>query len=369
MSPRSELTYLRGFPVLGARGRGGLEIFDTPAALSAVAFYGDSFTSGVPNGGAGGPSDLAHRFSTLTTDVLDVTEENHGVGGARNHLAAGNILTNVYQTTAPPSSAPYGPAHEVAVVQASINNLNLDPVIANLGIVTDALKRAIHRLRAGGTYEVLGGVTWSFQGSWVDVVTDTANSGTGIKRAFTNGDAWTLTTPADFPGGVLRVYGPKATGFGAVETITVDGSPHGSIDNRGATIQSGSQAWAYPITLTAGAHAVHGVVSSISTVENINGADFKATDPPLVVVLNTARAPVYPGGEHSTTDADVVASNAAVASMLSSEFGGDPDVVLIDVDALLGANPVNFGSDSIHPGDAGTALMATAISNAVLAWL
>lgn len=363
----SGLKYLRGFPTLGTEGGGGLALLGSAPSIEAVAFYGDSFTSGVPNGGAGGPSDLAHRFSTLAAGLLDATEENHGVGGARNHLAAGNILTNVYQTTAPPSAAPYAAVHEAAVVQASINNLNLDPVIADLGIVTDALKRAVNRLRAGGTYEVLGaGSAWSFTGSWVDVETDTANTGAGVKRSFANGDAWTLAVPADFPGGVLRVYGPKARDFGAVETITVDGSPHGSIDNRGATIQSGSEAWEYPITLSAGAHTVHGVVSGISTVENINGADFRVAGTPLVVVLNTARAPVYPGGEHSTTDADVVASNAAVAAMLSAQFGGDPRVALVDVDALLGADPANFGSDQIHPGDAGTALMAAAIAEVIL---
>jgi Tfp pilus assembly protein FimV len=110
-------------------------------------------------------------------------------------------------------------------------------------------------------------------------------------------------------------------------------------------------------------------VSSISTVENINGADFATTSLPLVIVLNTARAPVYPGGEHSTTGADVVASNAAVASMISTEFSSDHNVVLIDIDALLGANPANFGSDSIHPGDAGTALISSAIATAVNNWL
>lgn len=360
------LTFLRGFPVLGSGSAGGLVFFDAGVVVEAVAFYGDSFTSGVPNGVDGGPSDLAHRYATLTAGLLDATEENHGVGGARQHLAAGNILTNVYQTTAPPSVAPYGAVHQVAVVQASINNLTLAAVIADLGIVTDALARAVHRLRAAGTYEAYDGAAWSFTGLWADVATDTANSGLGVKRALANGAAWTLAVPADFPGGVLRVYGPKATGFGAVETITVDGAAHGSIDNRDATVQSGSQAWEYPVTLSAGAHTVHGVVSSIATVENINGADFEPAHSPLVIVLNTARAPVYPGGEHTITDADVVNSNAAVAATLTTDFPGDPHVVLIDLDALLGANPANFGSDSIHPGDAGTALMADAIRDAIL---
>jgi lysophospholipase L1-like esterase len=359
------LTYLRGFATLGSSRRAQLHYLDAEETIDSVAFYGDSFTEGVPNGGDGGPSNLAHRYSTLTAGLLGVTEENHGVGGARNYLAAGNILTNVYQTTAPASAAPYAAVHQVCVIQASINNLNLNPVIADLGIVTDSLKRAIHRLRAGGTYEALGGAMWSFTGSWADVTTTTANSGTGVKRATGNGATWTLAVPADFPGGVLRIYGPKATDFGGIHTITVDGGAHGTIDNRDATIQSGSEAWEYPITLTAGAHTVHGVLSSLDSVDNLNGADFKVTSTPLVVVLNTARAPNYPGGEHTPVNADVVASNAAVASMLSSEFSGDPHVVLVDIDALLGANPANFGSDSVHPGDAGTALMATAIATAI----
>lgn len=359
------LTFLRSGARLGRHASNHLTFLASEPPLEAVAFFGDSFTEGVPNGIDGGPSDLAHRYATLTAGLLGVTEQNYGVGGARNFLSAGYILTNVYQHTAPPSAAPYAPVHQASVVQASINNLNLNPVMANLGIVTNSLKRAVHRLRAAGTYEALGGAMWSFTGSWTDVPTTTANSGTGVKRATANGAAWTLTVPADFSGGVLRVYGPKATGFGAVHTITVDGSAHGTVDNRNATIQSGSEVWEYPITLTAGAHTVHGVISSISTVDSINGADFEPTSPPLVVVLNTARAPVYPGGEHTITNANVVASNAAVSSMLGAEFPGDPHVVLVDIDAVLGANPANFGSDSVHPGNAGTALMATAISQAI----
>lgn len=359
------LTFLRPGARLG-RSPGPLAFLSAEAGVDSVAFYGDSFTEGVPNGVSGGPSNLAHRFATLTAALLDATEENHGVGGARNYLAAGNILTNVYQTTAPASAAPYAPVHDACVVQASINNLNLNTVIADLGIVTNSLKRAIHRLRAAGTYEALGGAMWSFTGSWADVTTSTANSGTGVKRALSNGAAWTLAVPADFPGGVLRIYGPKATGFGAIHTITVDGAAHGTIDNRNATIQSGSEAWEYPITLTAGVHTVHGVISSISTVDNLNGADFKSTSLPPVIVLNTARAPNYPGGEHTITNANVVASNAAVASMLSANFSGDARVVLVDIDTLLAASPANFGTDGIHPGDAGTALMAAAISQAII---
>jgi hypothetical protein len=112
-----------------------------------------------------------------------------------------------------------------------------------------------------------------------------------------------------------------------------------------------------------------GTISSINTVENLNGADFEATDQPLVIVLNTARTRNYPGGAHTITDTDVTNSNAAVASMISSTFPGDARVVLIDIDSLLGKNDAYLNADGIHPNDEGHARIAAVIGTAVTAAL
>ena len=338
-------------------------------AFTDLAFFGDSFTAGGTNG-----DSLSVRFSTQTANLLGVTEHNFGAGGARQNLnrvsGFADILTAVYQAVAPPSAAPYAPVSgwQASVIQASINNLNLNSVHADLTIVTSALLRAIHRLRAGGCYEALGvGTRWTFpSGSWSDVPTTDANSGTGIKRASSAGSTWSIAVPADFPGGRLKVYGPKAQSFGGLETFTADGSADGTLDNRTATLQSGSQSWEHGTTLSAGAHTIAGTVSPINSVENINGADFEvAGTKPVVIVLNTARSPNYPGGERTIVDADVTASNAAVVSALNTDFPSDPKVVLVDIDAVLGKNPANFGADQIHPNSTGAGLIAAAIAPAI----
>lgn len=333
--------------------------------LTDVAYFGDSYTAG----GTDGLSSPDKRYSTQTSVQLKVTEHNFGVGGARQNLArpaAGpDILTAVYQATAPPSGAPYAPVWQAAVIQVSINNLNLNSVHADLSIVTSALLRAVHRLRAGGSYEALGSSRWAWTGSWQDVPTMDANTGSGIKRSFATNDVWQLTLPADFPGGTLRIYGPKTAGYGAVETFTKDGAADGSVDNRTAALQTGSQSWEHATTVTAGSHVHAGKVGALNTVENINGADFEVAQVPKVVVLNTARAPDYPGGEYTITDADVQASNAAAASALASEFPSDRSVVLVDIDALLGKQTSNFGPDHIHPNDTGAALIGQAVAAAL----
>jgi lysophospholipase L1-like esterase len=325
-----------------------------------VAFFGDSFSEGVP-----GPTRQTLAFPERVAAMLGCHADNYGVGGARNHQTTNTILSRALQVTKPPIVAPYQPAHQVAVIQASINNLNLPTVITDLSIVTRSLARAIRHIRAAGTYEALDTGRFTYGGSWSTILGDT-NSGTGVKRATANASTWSLAVPSDFPGGILRVYGFKAPTFGAIHTITVDGAAHGTIDNRDATATNGSEPWEYPITLTAGTHTVAGTISSIATVENMNGADFEGTDSPIVVVLNTAKTRNYPGGTHTIVDADVTASNAAVAAMLAAQFPGDARVVLIDVDALLGKNDAYLNADGIHPNDAGHALIAAAISSAVV---
>lgn len=329
--------------------------------VTRVAFFGDSFTEGIP-----GPTRPSLSFPARVAAMLGAHEDNYGVGGARNHQTTNTILSRALQLTNLPAAAPYQPTHQAAVVQASINNLNLAAVIADMTIVTRSLQRTIHRLRAAGSYEARTGAMWAFGGSWSNIDGDT-NSGTGIKRATANASTWTLTVPSDFPGGVLRVYGYKATGFGAIETITVDGAAHGSLDNRDATATSGSEPWEYPITLAAGTHTIVGTISSLATVESLNGADFESTDPPIVVVLNTAKTRNYPGGAHTIVDADVTASNAAVAAMLTATWPGDSRIALVDIDTLLGKNDAYLNSDGIHPNDAGAALIANAITSAIVA--
>lgn len=337
-------------------------------SLTAVAFFGDSFTDGNTNGD---PQSV--RFATKTAALLSVTELNYGKGGARQNLnrvsGAADILTQVYQAAQPRSSAPYAPMYQAAVIQCSINNLNLNTVHADLTIVTRALLRAIRRIRAAGSYEALPstGGPWTFDsGSWTDVPTIDANTGTGIERATANGCRSTVVLPGDFPGGQLRVYGPMTQGFGAIETFTVDTAANGTSDNRGSALQSGSQPWEHKTgPLIAGAHTVRSTVGSINTVENINGADFETAARPLVIVLNTARSPNYPGGEYSMTDADVNNSNAAVTTALLKEFGSDHRVILLDMDAVLARNPANFGADGVHPNSTGTSLIAAAIASAI----
>lgn len=335
--------------------------------LTAVSFFGDSFTAGGTNG-----DPLSVRFASQTCALLGVTENNHGIGGARQGLfvnsgVGDDILLQVYQNIAPPSSTPYAPVVQAAVISCSINNLTEQAYVDDLSIGITMVRRGIERIRAAGGYEALD-AGWTFPaGTWEQIPATDANTGTGVMRAESNGATWQFVVPADFPGGVLRVYGPKIAGFGAIESITVDGGSPTSVDNTDATVTQGSQPWSFDATLSSGAHTIAGAISSLNTVEEVNGADFEISQVPVVCVLNTAHSPNYPGGAHTITDQNVTDQNTQLANMLSNVYGADPNVIPVDMDAILGDDPANFGADGIHPNQTGAGLIAAALADAISA--
>lgn len=339
--------------------------------LTSILFAGDSFTAGGNNG-----DSTTTRFASQTITKLNAalgwsaTENNVGSGGARQFLNVGSgitaIGTQVYQAVTLPSAAPYVSPIQCAVIQASINNLNWTETIADIaGTIMFALKHQIHYLRSGGAYHALGGKV-TYGGSYTTILETDGNWGTGVKRAQANGDTASLAVPSDFPGGTLYIAGPKTKSFGGVETVVLDSVTNGTSNNKDAVITEGSQPWVYPLpSLAAGTHTVGLTTSSIASVDNFNGAYFEAAVPPYVIVLNTARSPIYPGGTHTTTDTDVTNSNTGLTTMMSSEFSGATRLVVIDVDTILGKITGNFGADGIHPNSTGNGLIADAIVSAI----
>jgi hypothetical protein len=347
-------------------------VLTVPGAPLTIEFAGDSFAGSLTDG----LTDIHNNFAYLTATALGAAIANYAQGGARNVLkspaGSNQIPVQVYQKDGAhelPASAPYAASYPIAVVQASINNLTLNAIVADLSIVTDSVKRSIHHLRAGGNYLALNTARWSYTGTWADIITQDANSGTGVKRSTANGSTATLTTPSDFPGGTLRVYGPKLKGFGAIFSFTVDGSNAGTLDVTNATLETGdgSQTWEKELTVAAGVHTIVLTVGSLTNgVVNINGADFDAPSPPLVIVMGATRAPNYPGGEHAVTNQNVLDMNTAVQSMLTASFPSNPKVIYFNMDAILapGGVPqsagahVFFGPDDIHPNEVGAAAIA-----------
>lgn len=328
-------------------------------ALTAVGFFGDSFAEGETNGDA-----QSARFPTQTCGLLSsavghtVTESNFAVGGTRNYANSNGsyIGSRALDNSRPPAAAPYGPVWRCAVLQASINNLNQTAVHADPTIVSRNVATSIHRLRSGVCYDITrDSAKYGYAGSM------TGDRATGAA-------VWTLTTPSDFPGGVPRAYGAKFTGWGGTETFTVDGGAAGAITNQDAAVPATySELWdcAMP-TVAPGAHTIVGTISGVAgSGEFMGGVDFEYGVPPLIVVCLMARAPGYPGGTYGITDADVVIANAAVTARLAASFPSDPNIVVVDFDAVLGKS--HFGADSIHPDPTGAGLLAAAIAAAITA--
>lgn len=344
-----------GIPVPSASGLSGRP------SLTDLIFAGDSFTAGENNG-----DDISTRFSTVACGLLTtalghtVTEHNTAVGGTGNYFNSNGqyISSRVVSNVVPPATAPYAPAFWAAVIQASINNLNRTALNADPTVVSKQLGISIRRLRAAGRYDVINNsALFSHTGS---ISGDRATGNATL----------TLTTPSDFPGGVLRAYGVKFTGQGGVHTFTVDGSAAGTITNKDAVVPATySEGWDFSLpSLSAGSHTIVSTISSVVSNEFISGFDFEdPTKLPLVVVCTAARAPGYPGGAVAITDAKVVEMNGDVTDMIAAQFPSDPSIVVDDFDSILGDVRGNFGADSIHPNATGNSLLGHTIDSTIRA--
>jgi lysophospholipase L1-like esterase len=345
----------------------GLIVPGTPLpprpTLTRIAFWGDSYTAGANNG-----DSPATRFSTVAAAALGVGEDNGGISGQNNFFdfgASGEILGRVYNLFQSPAAAPYTPNWMCSTVQLSVNNLNHASLATNPAACAACVVASVRRLRTTGCYAVQrDSAMYTLVGPTDDL---------GASTEFLDDGSWTLAVPEDFPGGRLRAVGRKFAASGAVETITVDDAdvPAGSVDNHDGVVESPyTEPWQLGIPgIPPGAHSVRGDVSSVVVNEQFMGVDFEAAGvaPPLVIVLNCPRCPAYPViADNTPTDAQVTAMNAALASQLATEFSSDASVpVLIDVDALLGKDPANFGADGLHPNATGNQIIADAIVAAV----
>lgn len=294
--------------------------------------------------------------------LLGMVEDNYHVAGTYVLQGTGNAYDRaVVQLPALPTAPPLRALVNCAALYVGHNDIApaLQPSIATEPtILVDFLRAIICRLRAGQAAHVGGAPMVLAQGTGATSWTTTSSAswfGGSLRFATDNGNTWTLTLPATFPGGQLEIWGMRNSATGAVHTITLDGVAQAPWDTRGATTTTNRPTFYRFTGLSAGSHVIVGTITNlVGGVEHLNYWQIPHLDPPPVAYANVARTPAAANGQTDT----VVNTFIPLLAAIETEFS-DGRVVCIEADAVFNKAADMFG-DGTHPSPKGAAAIAKA---------
>lgn len=201
--------------------------------------------------------------------------------------------------------------------------------------------------------------------------TDWRHSGRTLTRTYTPGAKFIVRTQPSKGVTALRFVNPPS---GGTVAVSVNGGPETQYAITGGT------GWGLhacrTIRLGVLAAGVDGLVTITCRVVSLVGGgsvlfdgwyhELPYAEQPRIVYCDIAHLPSsgVPAPWDSVTPAFVVARNAAVNAMVAAEFSGRAKVAKAGIDAALGGVSSRF-ADGLHPNATGTALCATAITNAL----
>jgi hypothetical protein len=241
----------------------------------------------------------------------------------------------------------------------------------------NALRTAVSRYRAGGvfeaetnpgssiTYSGAGGADWTNVGNNFEIM-----SGSGYRNTGVNGATYTITTPADFPGGTVAVGIAFNAGNLATHTWTVNGSAAGSVSGTGQYASGRFIVHTKRFTgLAAGTNTIVGTVSGITGSAILDFWQIEAANPPAVLLPLANRfynyslygAPTAPW-TYLPTDTDRTQIDNAITA-IKNEF--DSSVITVDTDSVLTKSQQNFMADGAHLNPLGNSKLAAQMYKAL----
>jgi hypothetical protein len=330
-------------------------------AVESLQTFGHSYVEGVGAGdySAGDNGTTSNKkFVTLLAAALGLPLRQGGVSGTQLTYSNARSWVKILQTI----NAPIGFTRRPAIYMNmwGINDLNVrDNTTAALAGFVHDLRTVISRQRAGAVMEETDG-SFSYGSGWTSSTGVVECSGTSTKYTTTEGATYTITTPADFPGGTLAIGITSrntngAAGTGAVHTAVVDGVAQAALDARNYhTGASGTMGCVYRIkNLTAGAHTIVVTVTSVLLLTQVDYWQWETSGPdaPLVLLPLQPYPVDYSAYSSGTipTDAGVDALNGIITSV-AAEF--DSRVITVDLSAMNKVAAM-FATDKLHPSTQG----------------
>lgn len=335
--------------------------------------------------GTSGASASQYLWQNLVARRIGATLTDRSISGSKfingnpgTNCGYATMLQNIVASAARTLSYKvFSPNVGIIMLLEALNSLS--DSVTNTGVDTalavsawgHAVRNMISRAQISALIESTAGapITLGGSGSWATQANTNQNSGTGYSQNTSSGATATIAVPSDWKGGVLVLgfVGNRIGGTVAASdiTFTVDGVATKPIGYPGTfttkdvapSTGTGAQYVVARFQLAAGAHTV---VATSGT----GGIAFDC----IWVEADTPRPCVWGGqprtpGSSSTTNAAVVLGNSLTASIIANEFKPGC-ATFVDLDALLAQNSDYF-ADTVHPNDAGHAIIADAM---VQAW-
>ena len=327
-----------------------------------VSVWGHSYAFGI------GATDVGRRWGSLVADDLRLRERNEAISGTAvasegSGASWGAVLQKVTRSSrgavsgsgvAASSQRGFASPGGVHLLQYGINDIqDLGTSSAALAPVKEALRTIISRLRAGAIFEDTSS-TFTFTGTWPTPADTTKNSGPGYHYATTSTPSYSITTPADFPGGTIAIglHSPSGVGNGAVHNVVVNGGAPTAYSRFSTRSGSSTHHVIRLPNLPAGANTI---AVTLSGVVNYTAVDYwqweASVDLPLIVLLKQPLPVDYSAYGVSPVVNDTGVSNLnAIIDEVAAEF--DSRVITVDL-SVMDHDATMFAADKLHPSDKG----------------
>lgn len=324
----------------------------------------------------------ADRYLTRLARRLGMTEINWSISGselaAPTSPAYRGILHRALSCYRPGSDANTLSPLDICFVQVGQNEAGDTYYYSDTTLFPKHLRRTIQRLRESMFYEVetggyfvlstgTGGTAWSTPSLFNNEGT---TSGPGARTTSAVGNYFTLTLPANFPGGEVILHGFAFYNQGVNFDLTLDGTSVGQWDSRTATTAS-SFPTGVPVykslgVLAPGTHTIVGTVNAVGAGGgfHLDGAGVTAANPPLIVLPDYIPAPVLPVGPNThspITETDRQTFSGYLQAM-AAEF---TDGQVLFAPCTIPVTAANFAADGSHPSSLGHALIEALLWQAI----
>lgn len=347
----------------------------------ALEVWGHSYPFGI------GASDIGRRFTALVAQGLRLREHMDAVSGTTftADSSGGSVVKFLQKRPRTGRGAVsgsgvtatgvrgFGAAPGVHLIMAGINDLNiLGNTSGAMAPFKESLRVAVSRLRAGAVFED-SDATITTTGSWTTNADVTRNSGAGYKYTTSAAATYTITTPADFPGGTVAIGLQSQSNAGSPAGATHTASVNGGTGTAyvAVTSRSGSSTqWIFRIPgVPAGTNTIAVTLSNMNTLTVLDYWQWEVpdADAPLIILVKqpypanySAYGAVAPG---PPTDAGVDVVNTMI-DQVAAEFGSR--VLTVNTSTLNGDSSM-FAADALHPSDKGHRALAALVLNAVSA--